>query len=93
MADGKGLCEQEGEKLGKGKVEKRKWGYTSNDLWALKILIRMDVAWLQSQIETNDQQSQIGTRRHHILIMYFIIFLLTIANLIHARTLVEIWRK
>ena len=44
------LSEEERGKLGIGKVEKRKWRHTSNNLWTLKILIRMDVAWLQSQI-------------------------------------------
>ena len=38
--------------------------HTSNDLWTLKVLIRMDITRLKSHIQANHQQRQIDTRPH-----------------------------
>ena len=45
-------------------VEERE-RHTSNDLWTLKVFIRMDITRLESHIQANHEQRQIGTRPHH----------------------------
>ena len=42
------------------------WKHTGDDLWALKVFVRMDVARLESQIQAHQQQCQIGTRPHFL---------------------------
>ena len=41
---------------GRGSMFDRLKRHTSDDLWTLKILVRMDVAWLESHVQANQQQ-------------------------------------
>lgn len=50
-------AEYEGFKLSAKEKERKSKGerHTSDDLWALKVFIRMDVAGLESQVQANDK--------------------------------------